>query len=138
MFRLEGTKYQTFHMHLHVVGMTVKERSTTHRCSSIMSRCMSITTHVVIKWQEVYPVAGVVSSTVPNVTSCHSSCYFHTTSLYLSCCSHQDWPGWLTCLTHLTCVWKAFILNFDENSNFPEWFSSFSSRLYISTSKNRP
>jgi len=74
MFRLEGTKYQTFHMHLHVVGMTVKECSTTHRCSSIMSRRMSITIQMVVKWQEVFPVAGVVSSTVPNMISCHSSC----------------------------------------------------------------
>jgi hypothetical protein len=74
MFRLEGTKYQTFHMHFHVVGMTVKERSTTHRCSSIMSRRMFITIHVDIKCQEVFPVAGVVSATVPYVISCHSSC----------------------------------------------------------------
>jgi len=74
MFRLEGTKYQTFHMHFHVVGMTVKECSTTHRCSSIMSRHMSITIRMVIKWQEVFPVAGVVSSTVPYVIPCHILC----------------------------------------------------------------
>jgi len=71
---LEGTKYQTFHMHLHVVGMTVKERLTTHRYSSIMSRRMSLTNHVDIKLQEVFPVAGVVSSSILDVISCHSSC----------------------------------------------------------------
>jgi len=74
MFRLERTKYQTFHMHLHVVEMTVKEHSTTHRCSSIMSRRMSIMIQMVVKWQEVFPVTGVVSSAVPNVISCHSLC----------------------------------------------------------------
>jgi hypothetical protein len=74
MFRLERTRYQTFHMHLCVVGMTVKEHSTTHRCSSITSRHMSITIHMVIKWQEVFPAAGVVSSNIPNVISCHSFC----------------------------------------------------------------
>jgi hypothetical protein len=74
MFRSEGTKYQTFRVHLHVAGMTVTERSTTHRHSTITSRRMSITIHVVIKWQEVFPVAGVVSSTVPNVIYCHILC----------------------------------------------------------------
>ena len=73
MFRLEGIKYQTFHMLLNVVGVNVKERSTTHRCSSIISRRMSLASHVV-KWQEVFAVAGVVSSAVPIMICCDSSC----------------------------------------------------------------
>jgi hypothetical protein len=138
MFSLEGTKYQNFRMHLHVVGVTVKERSTTHRCSSIMFRPMSITVHVVIKWKEVFPVAGVVSSAVPNVISCHSSCYFHTTSLYLTCCSHQDWPGWLTCFDTSRLCLGGIQFEFRSELQLSKWFSSFSSQLCISTSKNRP
>jgi hypothetical protein len=119
---LEGTCYQTFQVHLNVVGMTVKGRSTTRRSYTITSRSISFTFQMIVERQNVFPVAGVVSSAVPNVISCHSSCWFHTTSLYLTCCSHQDWPAWLMCLTHRTCVWETYSLSFGHNSSYPNGF----------------
>lgn len=60
------TCFQTCQTHLRVAGMTVIEHSTTHRCTSIMCSHMSIATHVAKMWQEVFPVAGVVSSNFPS------------------------------------------------------------------------
>lgn len=59
---LGRTWYQTWHMHLNAAGTPVNRHSTAYRHTSAMLRHMSIATHMVEKWKEVFLATGVVSS----------------------------------------------------------------------------
>jgi hypothetical protein len=73
---------QTYCMHLNAAGTPVSKHLTVHRDTSTMLRHMSVATHVVEKWKEVFLATDMVSSNFSIMNSYHNFYLIHTTLLH--------------------------------------------------------